>query len=130
MAKPFQPSWPPPVARWDERRDAEEQHWGDPLLEFYKQSRASTDTYGAKALLLAIIDDVIRLIRGGLHPAQHIERQALYHDACRWLDSMDPGDHITFETICDHFGLDTETARKAIWNHDGRTRRVGRAHKV
>ena len=124
----FAISWPPRKALPSEAADGDT---GDSYLAFHDQSSQSSDNTPSEALLLAILDDALRLIQGGLHPAQHIERQEAYHDACRWLDSMEgTGQHIRFEFICEVFGLEPDTTRAAIWSFDGRTRKRGRQWKV
>jgi len=76
-----------------------------------------------RRLLIAVLEDAVHVYRtqaGAVLPRQ----RALFADAEAWIESDDRSWIFSFESICDHLGLDPEYLRRGLRAHRARTRGV------
>jgi hypothetical protein len=98
----------------------------DTLLpgQYFDRLRRGNDLTGEQQLMIAVlemaVDDYMK--HAG---ARDRLRQGLFAEAERWIESTDRSWLYTFETICDHLGLDVEYVRRGLRVHrEGARRRI------
>jgi hypothetical protein len=98
----------------------------DTLLatQYFDRVRRRKDLTGEQRLMCAVIeqalDDYLKYAAG-----TDRARQGLFADAERWIESADRSWLYSFETICDHLGLDGDYVRAGLRRWKARARGEG-----
>ncbi len=81
--------------------------------QYFDRIRRRKDLTGEQRLLFAVIEDAVDMYlkhAGSRHPGH----QVLFSEAERWIESNDRGWLYSFQTICDHLGLDGDYVRAGL----------------
>jgi hypothetical protein len=95
----------------------------DTLLaaQYFDRVRRPKSSTGEQRLMIAIleqaVDDYMTLVA-----ARDCVRQRMFADAEQWLASTDRSRLYSFETICDHLGLDVDYMRQGLRRWKARAR--------
>lgn len=77
-----------------------------------------------RRLMAAVLEDAVHVYR--THAAAASARQrALFEEAEAWIESTDRSWIFSFESICDHLGIDPDYLRRGLRAHKDRVRRPG-----
>jgi len=78
-----------------------------------------------RRLMAAVLEDAVHVYRT-LAAATTPRQRALFADAEAWIESEDRSWIFSFESICDHLGLDPDYLRRGLRAHKARVREAAR----
>lgn len=82
-------------------------------VQYYDRIRRRKNSTGEQRLMIAVleqaVDDYTRLVA-----ASGRDRRRMFADAEHWVESTDRSCLYSFETICDHLGLDVDYMRHGL----------------
>lgn len=117
VSKPGRP------VEWDER--SPELFSPDLLLasQYADRVRPAAEALSPeRRLMAAVLEDAVHVYR--VHAAAASARQrCLFEEAEAWIESEDRSWIFSFESICDHLGIDPDYLRRGLRAHKARVRR-------